>query len=223
MTKIPDEKKEVKNVKDRVVTERKLIAAIGVILKEDGYRGLGLNRIAKTAGVNKNLIYRYFGDVDTLVETYIREKDFWLADNKEFPEVFHPQANKEQIVASIAELLKNQLNFFYNSEEMQHIILSEISEDSNILKRLSSLRESMAEPFFSYTDKYFEKSELNFRALSAIMTSGIYYMVLQSKKNEAINCGINIRTEQGREMISKTIRQMLEWSFNDQKGRSDIG
>lgn len=221
MTEIPDEK--IKNLKDRGLTERKLIAAIGVILKEDGYRGLGLNRIAKTAGVNKNLIYRYFGDVDTLVETYIREKDFWLADNKDFPEVFHPQARKEQMIASIAGLLENQLKFFFNSEEMQHIILSEISEDSNILKRLSSLRESMAEPFFSYTDKYFEKSELNFRALSAIMTSGIYYMVLQSQKNEAINCGINIRTEQGREMISKTIRQILEWSFNDEKGKSGVG
>lgn len=208
------EKSGTKIVKDRALTERKLIAAIGAILKEDGYRGLGLNRIAKTAGVNKNLIYRYFGDVDTLVETYIREKDFWLADNKEFPEVFTPKAGKEQIIASISDLLHNQLNYFYNSEEMQHIILSEISEDSQILKRLSALRETMAEPFFSLTEKYFENSALNFRALSAIMTSGIYYLVLQSKKNEAINCGINIRTEQGREMVSKTIRQMIEWSFN---------
>lgn len=209
-----EEKTGTKIVKDRALTERKLIAAVGAILKEDGYRGLGLNRIAKTAGVNKNLIYRYFGDVDTLVETYIREKDFWLADNKEFPEVFTPPASKEQIITSISDLLHNQLNYFYNSEEMQHIILSEISEDSQILKRLSALRETMAEPFFSLTEKYFENSALNFRALSAIMTSGIYYLVLQSKKNEAINCGINIRTEQGREMISKTIRQMIEWSFN---------
>lgn len=209
-----EEKKATKIVKDRPVTERKLIAAVGAVLKEDGYRGLGLNRIAKAAGVNKNLIYRYFGNVDTLVETYIREKDFWLADNKEFPEVFTPPASKEQIIASISDLLQNQLNYFYNSEEMQHIILSEISEDSKILKRLSGLRESMAAPFFSLTEKYFENSDLNFRALSAIMTSGVYYMVLQSKKNDAINCGINVRTEQGREMISKTIRQMLEWSFN---------
>ena len=178
-----------------------------------------MNRIAKTAGVNKNLIYRYFGDVDTLVETYIREKDFWLADNKEFPEVFDLQAGKEQIIDSIAHLLESQLNYFYNSEEMQHIILSEISEDSQILKRLSALRETMAEPFFMLTEKYFENSALNFRALSAIMTSGIYYLVLQSKKNEAINCGINIRTEQGRKMISKTIRQMIEWSFNYQEDK----
>lgn len=217
--KIKNETIESNKVKDRALTERKLIVAVGAILKENGYRGLGLNRIAKTAGVNKNLIYRYFGDVDTLVETYIREKDFWLADNKEFPEVFNPQASQEQMIASIADLLEHQLNFFYNSEEMQHIILSEISEDNKILKRLSSLRESMAEPFFSLMDKHFENSELNFRALSAIMTSGIYYMVLQSKRNDAINCGINIRTEQGREMISKTIQQMIDWSFNYDKSK----
>ncbi|WP_316778720.1 TetR/AcrR family transcriptional regulator [Pedobacter antarcticus] len=208
------EKIALTKVKDRPATERKLIAAVGEILKEDGYRALGLNRIAKTAGVNKNLIYRYFGDVDTLVETYIREKDFWLSDNKEFPEVFAPQASKEQIIVSISDLLQNQLNYFYNSEQMQHIILSEISDNSKTLKRLSALRERMAEPFFAQTEKYFENSAINFRALSAIMTSGIYYLVLQSKKNEAINCGINIRTAQGREMISKTIRQMIEWSFN---------
>jgi len=212
--KMKAEKTGTKIIKDRSLTERKLIAAVGAILKEDGYRGLGLNHIAKTAGVNKNLIYRYFGDVDALVETYIREKDYWLADNKEFQEVFSPDAKMEQIISTISGLLQNQLGYFYNSEEMQHIILSEISHDSKILKRLSSVRETMAEPFFELTEKYFENSGVNFRALSAIMTSGIYYLVLQSKKNEAVNCGINIRTEQGREVISKTIRQMIEWAFN---------
>lgn len=206
----------IKKVKDRALTERKLIAAVGSILKKDGFRGLGLNRIAKTAGVNKNLIYRYFVDVDTLVETYIRKKDFWLAENQEFQEVFNPKASKEQIIARISDLLQEQLNYLYNSEEMQQIILSEISEESKTLKRLSVVRESMAELFFSLTAKYFENSEINYRAVTAIMSSGIYYMVLQSKKNDAINCGINMRTEQGRETILKTIRQMIEWSFNYQ-------
>lgn len=206
----------LKKVKNRALTERKLITAVGAILKKDGFRGLGLNRIAKAAGVNKNLIYRYFGDVDTLVETYIRKKDFWLAENQEFQEVFSPDASKEQIIARISDLLQQQLNYLITSEEMQQIILSEISEESKTLKRLSVVRESMAELFFSLTAKYFENSEINYRAVTAIMSSGIYYMVLQSKKNDAINCGINMRTEQGRETILKTIGQMIEWSFNYQ-------
>ena len=46
--------------KNKELTKRKLFAAVGEILKSEGYNGLGVNRVAKQAGVNKKLIYRYF-------------------------------------------------------------------------------------------------------------------------------------------------------------------
>lgn len=200
-------------MKNRPLTERKIINAVGEVIRIYGYKGLGINKIAQYAGVNKNLIYRYFGDVDSLVEIYIREKDYWLADNKDFEEAFSPSASVSEMAAIITRILQNQFLYFNKEEEMQHIILSEISNDSELLKRISQLRERMAEPFFDVTEKHFEDSAINFRGIAAILVSGIYYLVLQSQKNEAINCGINIRTEEGQAVILKSIQQVIEWSF----------
>ena len=63
-------------IKDKELTKRKLINAVGEIIRTEGYTGLGVNKIARQAQVNKKLIYRYFMTVDRLIEEYVLEKDY---------------------------------------------------------------------------------------------------------------------------------------------------
>jgi AcrR family transcriptional regulator len=200
-------------MKNRATTERKIINAVGKVIRKYGYKGLGINKIAQTADVNKNLIYRYFGDVDSLVEKYIREKDYWLGDNQDIQNGIDVDADSNDISDFIIKILQNQLRYFFKEEEMQHIIFSEISENNELLKKISLLREEMADPFFERIDKYLEHTDINFRGVAALLVSGIYYLVLQSKKNDAINCGINLRTEEGQQIILQTLKQMVEMIF----------
>jgi AcrR family transcriptional regulator len=200
-------------IKNRSLTERKIIKAVGETIKIHGYTGLGVNKIARLAGVNKNLIYRYFGTVEELVELYMLQKDYWLADNEEYNHSFSADAPLEVMVEAVISLLQRQFNYFYNESEMQHLILSEISYDNELLKKLSQTKESMAEPFFDATAKHFENSDINFRGVTALLNAGIYYLVLQSQKNDATNCGLNMRDEKDREIILKTVRQIVEWTF----------
>jgi AcrR family transcriptional regulator len=53
--------------RDRAATEQRIVdAAIG-ILSDDGFVALGINPLADRAGVDKQLIYRYFGGLDGVV------------------------------------------------------------------------------------------------------------------------------------------------------------
>lgn len=63
--------------RDRNTTEKKLIEAVGKILCSEGYQSIGVNKVAKVAGVDKKLIYRYFGDLNGLVEAFAFEQDYW--------------------------------------------------------------------------------------------------------------------------------------------------
>jgi AcrR family transcriptional regulator len=57
-------------VKDKEITKQKLINAVGEIIKLEGFAGLKISNIAKVAVVDRKLIYRYFGNLNYLVESW---------------------------------------------------------------------------------------------------------------------------------------------------------
>lgn len=203
------------NVKHRnkELTKRKLLQAVGEIIIEKGYAGLGVNKIANKAGVDKKLIYRYFGDGNMLVETYILEKDYWfsLADKlQEFNEIETPDKAKEIISA----ILERQFTFFYDEEAMQRLMLEELTAKSPLMVSICNIRGNIGASLLKHTDPYFKNSRVNFRAVSALLLSGIYYLVLQARINGGTICGIDINSAAGRKEITKTIRHIVEWAYD---------
>ena len=202
-------------IKNRILTEKKLIAAVGTIIKSKGYKGLSLNGVARVAGVNKNLIYRYFGDLDQLVITYLKEKDYWLGKTSALAINEEEFEEGDLLQQQVIHLLQNQLDYFYNEEEMQSLILSELSENNKLLQYLSSCREELAAPLLGVTDEYFKESSVNFRGISALLVAGIYYLVLQSKKNDGKMCGIDLNTMEGKGLIKAAIKEIIVSAFKE--------
>lgn len=64
-------------MKDRELTEKRILEAVGNIIENDGFEKTGVNAIAQRAGVSKMLIYRYFGGIDELIAQYLLRKDYW--------------------------------------------------------------------------------------------------------------------------------------------------
>jgi AcrR family transcriptional regulator len=60
-------KPNIAAVRDRPATERRLIHAVEKLLVRGGFGVLGPSAVAREAGVDKMLIYRYFGNLDGLV------------------------------------------------------------------------------------------------------------------------------------------------------------
>lgn len=208
--------------KNRKLTERKLIDAVGEIIRSKGYTGLGVNAIAKSAGVSKKLIYRYFGTVDSLIETYLIERDYWVTFSKKVSDAAVASNKKQTMIEFSSSIFENQFDFFFNEDEMQRIILWEISEKSNILNELSRKREAMGEELLKLTDPYFKDSDINFRAVSAIIICGIYYSVLHTKKNASTLCGLDLNTEAGRKEITRAVRKIVELCFGSKKKKTAV-
>jgi putative transcription regulator, tetR family len=64
-------------MKNRELTEKKIIDAVERIIENQGFEKLGINAVASEAGVSKMLIYRYFGGLDELLAHYLMQKDYW--------------------------------------------------------------------------------------------------------------------------------------------------
>ncbi|WP_316842128.1 TetR/AcrR family transcriptional regulator [Pedobacter gandavensis] len=213
-------KEPTEAIKSRLLTERKLIDAVGAIIKAKGYRALGVNEIAREAKVSKKLIYRYFENVDRLIETYVIEKDYWLSYKKTISNDIEGINKKSALIDTISSLLEKQFEYFWNEEEMQKIILWEISERTVLLDSVCKVRAEQGDVLLEMSDPYFKNSPVSLRGVSALLVSGIYYMVLHAKKNDSTICGLDINSAAGRAEVQRSIRHIIEWAFQAGKTKN---
>lgn len=198
-------KKYQGEINDKERSKQKLINAVGKVLKTKGYTGLTATNIAKAAGLSRRLITTYFESVDDLVETYVRTKDFWAAASGKVREIMDESIDTKEKMDNI---LQEQLNYFYNSPEMQKLILWEISEKTKVMVDISEERERIGSKVFQLTDKEFEHKDI--RAVSALLVAGIYYMVLHAKSTDTLFCGIDINQPEGMKRIKNAISLILK-------------
>ena len=190
---------------------QRLITAVGQILKEKGYTGLGVNKIAVQAGVSKELIYRYFDSFNNLLKAYISGKDYWqpLLTELSTAVVEKPP----DILQLFVTLLQDQFRFFYEEKEMQKFILWQISEFNTLMRGISQDRESEGAKLLALTDEHFRNSGINFRPIVALLLGGIYYVVLHGENNRSTVAGIDANQEKDRQDILVAIEQILTWAW----------
>lgn len=200
-------------IRDKSRTMNKMIAAVGKVLQKKGYTGLTAPNIAKAAGVDKKLVWTYFGGVDNLVEAYISQKDFFKSTTNKG--IQHLLQNPDQLTKSdINALLQNQFDTLLNDRSLQRIIHWEVGEHNDILRKIADAREELGENLFSKVIPYFEHSAVDIRARLALVISGIYYLSLHAKNNGSKFCGIDINTEEGKKQISDAIEELIYDAYN---------
>ncbi len=188
-------------IRNKERTKLKLINAVGEVILTQGYTKLGINNIANKAELSKKLIYKYFGTVDNLIEIYVKGKDYWMSFNNEVKELVkqHEYNHGKDLVPIILENLFENL---INVPETQKILLWEISEESKLMREVSTIREKLGSNLFSLMNPSFEKTDVEIRAVCALLLGGIYYLVLHSNATGGTFCEIDIKTEEGKKPIA---------------------
>jgi len=202
------ERKRPYKPRDPEGTKQLLVNTVGVVLTQQGHQGLGLNKIALLAGVNKKMIYWYFSSYNNLLKTYIKGRDFWNPVFERFVSAKPPTT--ADLPAYISDIFQEQFTSFYNNPELQKMILWQVSEANPLLREISEEREAQAEPIAKLSDPHFSGSSINFRAVLALMLGGIYYVVWHASTNKSKICGIDINNERERAAFQKTIQQVID-------------
>lgn len=200
-------------IRNKERTKIKLIEAVGAIIRTEGYTGLGVNNIAKHAGVSKKLIYRYFENVENLIEAYVLNKDYWTNLNGKVNQLI--ELNKDDYGKTLASItLVDLFDKLMNDDETRKIILWEISEKNELMKEVSTLREIMGSKLFALTDPIFKEKDDDIRAIYALLLGGVYYLSLHSHAAGGSFCEINVENDEGKERIKNTIEKVIEWMFS---------
>lgn len=199
-------------LRDKERTMARMVASVGKVIQKKGYAGLTAPNIALAAGVNKQLVWTYFGGIDNLVEEYIMQRDFWKAGAK--PIIQKIISNAENAGANETNsLLQAQFEIILKDKVWQKIIHWELGENKKMLRELADKREETGEQLLGLIDHYFENTDVNIRARLALLIGGIYYLSLHSKSNGSAICGIDINEESDRQEIEKAIQEIIFEAF----------
>ncbi len=199
-------------IRDKEKTKLRMLNAVGKILKSKGYQGLQVTKIATAAGVDKKLIYDYYGSVDKLINEYLKRRDFWGSLSEIASDTEINDGGK--LLSKI--LLRGQFDELKKNKEFQKIILWELSESKSALRKLADEREAAGEEMFvSITDRYFGSEAKKFRALMAILISSSYYLNLHTDVNGSNFCGLNLKDDEDRNVVKSVISEMIDLFFKE--------
>ena len=202
-------------IRNKERTKNRILDAVGKIIRTEGYKGLIVNRIGKAARLDNKLIYLYFGSVDRLVEMYVKSKDYW----NNIPEEIIEEVNKNSLLSkeSVVSIMEHQMDFIYNSEELQKILLWEISEESELMREIADEREAFGETLFKKARPLFRNTDVNFRATEALLIGGIYYLVLHARANGSTFCGLDINKDRDYKALKQTFAKIVDWTYAEAK------
>lgn len=198
--------------RDKAATKKSLIRAVGKILAKDGFKGIGVNAVAREAGVDKVLIYRYFGGLPGLMAEYGKSGDFWPLP-EEFLEGVDLQTGQ-----STAEAASIMMGNFVKSLRKRPVTLEilawEMVERNELTIELEKARESisraLAEAVIGGNAKKFTR---DVDAIITVLSSGLTYLLIRAARGTEVYNGIDLTTEKDWDRLADALSGLLDATF----------
>jgi AcrR family transcriptional regulator len=196
--------------RNREATRARLIQAVGTLLAREGFKGLGVNAVAREAGVDKVLIYRYFGGMPELMASFGREGDFWPSI-KELAGGDIEAFGRHSVTEQLSQLANNFLTAIRKRPITQEILAWEMVERNDLTVELETIRENTMMNFF---DMFFPStgSGPDIAAMGAIIGAGISYLVSRGRQISIYN-GVDLQSEEGWKRLEDAIDTMIQGLF----------
>ena len=193
--------------KDKNRTMQRLIAAVGSVIREQGFGAVGVNAVARKAGVDKVLLYRYFGDLETLLKEYVSASDSYRTAASTLSHSIESLSRRE-IQRLGSQILLGQLRRLRDSPDLQEIYRWELSADNPVTRSLAEQREREGVALLSMFAKRVDVSKMDLPAMIAVILAGGVHLTLRAKSANVFN-GVELGTPAGWERIERAIDMLV--------------
>jgi AcrR family transcriptional regulator len=185
-------------------TKARILEAVGKLLAESGFNALGVNAIAREAGVDKVLIYRYFESLPNLIRTFAQDSHY-LSGIIIPPEMENASSLTEGLVALILYYQKE----LQDRPITQEIIRWELMGDNDLIKEIINARYAIGIARLKYLeDKFGLPADQDIVAMVTVLAAGVVYLLLRAKNNTGI-AGLSFSSAEGWARIDAVITKMV--------------
>jgi AcrR family transcriptional regulator len=179
--------------RDPEETKARILDALARIILRDGLSAVGVNALAREAGADKVLIYRYFGDLDGVYAAFAERTDFWwtCADLTDGLETAAP---------TLAEAVKLCLR--RHAEEIRRrpltlaVLAAELVDRTPLVVALEAVRERRALELGAWIDRHYPAAPRgrDLEAVSVILSAAVSYLAVRARTIRVMS-GVAIKTD----------------------------
>jgi AcrR family transcriptional regulator len=194
--------------KDRDATKRKLIAAVGRVLASQGFRAVGVNAVAREAGVDKVLIYRYFDGLPGLVAAFGREGDF-LPDLAEVCGPDRAAFAALPLAERLAQAACNYLRALRSRPLTREVLAWRFMERNELTDALDAARAEAGAAILGLTVDPGACPDVDLPALYAIIGAAINHLAVREGR-EVTFAGLPLDDPASWERIEAMFKRMIQ-------------
>jgi AcrR family transcriptional regulator len=190
-------------MRNRENTEKTILTAVNTLFAKNGFSGLGINAIAREAGISKVLIYRYFGSFEQLLELWAYKNSYW-ADQKD---VVAGSSDLKETVAAIFKGFSSGLRSNPVRREVLRWLLTDDSDTARkVRERIEARGLALTRGFVGATPSL---GDFDAEALTALILGGISYLVLMSDRADVYN-GVPLDSKMGWDRLDRILERILD-------------
>lgn len=188
--------------RDVEATKQRLIQAVLRVLGGSGFAELGVNRVAREAGVDKVLIYRYFDGLDGLVRAAAASADFWPT----YEELVGDLAELEALPAGrlVATVLRRYAKGLQERPLALEILAWETVSRTAHTAAFESVREELSLRLGALLAGKLQATAVDAPALITLLAAAVNYLCIRRRSIRVFN-DVEIGSDAGWCRLERTI------------------
>lgn len=204
--------------RDRAATEERILAAVGQVLAREGFGGIGVNAIAREAGVDKVLIYRYFGGLPELLRQWGASGRFWprvadlLREQPELPALPVEERYLRFFSHFIDELRRRPLTL--------EVMAAEVQERNELTAILEAEREAWGEEAARVLGGPEFAQQPHLGVVTTLLVAGVQMLLLRSRRIRIFG-GIDLHSDEGWGQVKSALAALAVQLFSARPARHE--
>ena len=198
-------------VRDRGATEERILAAVGTVLARDGFGAVGINAIAREAGIDKVLIYRYFGGLPELLRRWGASGRFWPSVD----ELLGPDP-AALLALPAAERLAIFFERFIDALRARPLTIEILAAEIVQRNELTAILETEREQWGSRAEEVLGgaawRERPHLHGTTLLWIAGVQHLLVRARTIRILG-GIDLRSDAGWQMLKTSLRTSAEALF----------
>ncbi len=195
-----------KRIKDRAATEKAIFAAAKSLLADEGFQGFGINAVARRAGCDKQLIYRYFGGLEGLVSAIGEDLASWVQERI-------PQDTGGMFLLTYGDLMERLMLSYLDALRADplvcKIIAWEVSEQTQQVKQLAEARsKALAKWIDRMRGSLQPPKGVDASVMNAMLFAAIQHLVIAGCTNGQFS-GVSLKSDKDWDKIATAVKRVV--------------